>query len=215
MTDTRVVLVRHGESFANLERYIAGLRTCRGLTDRGRAQAKALGERFARTRELAADAVVSSTFPRALQTAEILATYLGRADIDVRAGFGEHDPGPVCDGLTYDDFVARFGKPAFDAAPDAVTFPGGETVAEFHARVIAEFADLERDYRGRTVVVSCHGGTIDCLLRHCLQMPQTGRFEVFTVNCSITELVRPRDNVWRLLRYNDHAHLADLDHDRT
>jgi hypothetical protein len=44
-------------------------------------------------------------------------------------------------------------------------------------------------------------------------MPQTGRFEVFTKNCSITELVRPRDNVWRLVRYNDHAHLADLDHD--
>jgi hypothetical protein len=38
---------------------------------------------------------------------------------------------------------------------------------------------------------------------------------VFTKNCSITELVRPRDNVWRLVRYNDHAHLADLDHDCT
>ena len=46
MTDTRVVLVRHGESFANLERYIGGLRTCRGLTDLGRAQAKALCGRF-------------------------------------------------------------------------------------------------------------------------------------------------------------------------
>ena len=210
MTDTRVVLVRHGESFANLERYIGGLRTCRGLTDLGRAQAKALGERFARTQELAVDAVVSSTYPRALQTAEILAPYVGHADIDVRAGFGEHDPGPVCDGLTYDEFVSRYGKPEFDAPPEAVMFPGGETIAEFHARVIAAFVDLERDYRGRTVVVACHGGTIDGLLRHCLQTPKTGRFEVFTKNCSITELVRPRENVWRLLRYNDHAHLVDL-----
>ena len=38
----------------------------------------------------------------------------------------------------------------------------------------------------------------------------SGRFEVFTKNTSLTELVRPRENMWRLLRYNDHAHLADL-----
>ena len=83
-------------------------------------------------------------------------------------------------------------------------------MAQFHARIIAAFRELERDYRGQTVVVTCHGGTIDGLLRHCLQTPSTGRFEVFTKNCSITELVRPRENIWRLLRYNDHAHLSQL-----
>lgn len=210
MTDTRMVLVRHGESFATVERYIGGVRTCKGLTEHGRAQAKALGERLGRTREVAADAIVSSSFPRALQTAEIIAPFLGRADIDVRPGFGEHDPGPQCDGLAFDDFVARYGRPDFNGDPNAVTFPGGETLAQFHARIIAAFHDLERDYRGKTVVVACHGGTIDGLLRHCLQSPSTGRFEVFTKNTSLTELYRPRENIWRLLRYNDHAHLADL-----
>jgi hypothetical protein len=43
-----------------------------------------------------------------------------------------------------------------------------------------------------------------------LQTPSTGRFEVFTKNCSLTELFRPRENIWRLLRYNDHAHLSNL-----
>jgi probable phosphoglycerate mutase len=210
MTDTRVVLVRHGESFATVERYIGGVRTCKGLTEHGRAQAKALGERLGRTREVAADAIVSSSFPRALQTAEIIAPFLGHADIDVRPAFGEHDPGPQCDGLAFDDFVARYGRPDFNGDPDAVTFPGGETLAQFHARVIAALRDLERDYRGKTVLVACHGGTIDGLLRHCLQSPSTGRFEVFTKNTSLTELYRPRENVWRLMRYNDHAHLADL-----
>lgn len=210
MTDTRVVLVRHGESFATVERYIGGVRTCKGLTEHGRAQARALGERLGRTNEVAADAIVSSSFPRALQTAEIIGPFLGHADIDVRPGFGEHDPGPQCDGLAFDDFVARYGRPDFNGDPNAVTFPGGETLAQFHARVIAAFHELERDYRGKTVVVTCHGGTIDGLLRHCLQSPSTGRFEVFTKNTSLTELYRPRENIWRLLRYNDHAHLADL-----
>ena len=210
MTDTRVVLVRHGESFATVERYIGGVRTCKGLTDHGRAQAKALGERLKRTGEITADVVVSSSFPRARQTAEIFAPYIGHTHIDIRPGFGEHDPGPVCDGLTFDDFVAKYGRPDFNGDPNAVTFPGGETLAQFHDRVISALRDVERDYRGKTVIITCHGGTIDGLLRHCLQSPPTGRFEVFTKNTSLTELVRPRENMWRLLRYNDHAHLADL-----
>jgi len=210
MNDTRIVLVRHGESFATVERYIGGLRTCRGLTDHGKAQALALGERLQRTGELAVDAVVTSSYPRAMQTAQIFAPYLGHTELDVRAGFGEHDPGPECDGLKFDDFVAKYGRPDFAGDPHAVMFPGGETLAQFHERVVAAFRELERDYRGKTVMVTCHGGTIDGLLRHCLQTPPTGRFEVFTKNCSLTELVRPRENIWRLMRYNDHAHLANV-----
>lgn len=210
MTDTRIVLVRHGESFATVERYIGGVRTCKGLTDHGKAQARALGERLKRTGEITADAIVSSAFPRARQTAEIVAPFIGHSEIDVRPGFGEHDPGPVCDGLTFDDFVARFGRPNFNGDPHAVTFPGGETLAQFHDRVISALQELERDYMGKTVIVTCHGGTIDGVLRHCLQSPSTGRFEVFTKNTSLTEILRPRENVWRLLRYNDHAHLSDL-----
>ena len=210
MNDTRIVLVRHGESFATVERYIGGLRTCRGLTDHGKAQASALGERLQRTGELAVDAVVTSSFPRAMQTAQIFAPFIGHTELGVRAGFGEHDPGPECDGVLFDDFVAKYGRPDFAGDPHAVIFPGGETLAQFHDRVVAAFRELERDYRGKTVIVTCHGGTIDGLLRHCLQTPSTGRFEVFTKNCSLTELVRPRENIWRLMRYNDHAHLANV-----
>jgi probable phosphoglycerate mutase len=210
MNDTRIVLVRHGESVATVERYLGGLRTCRGLTEHGRAQAQALGARLQRTNELQVDAVVSSSFPRAMQTADIVAPFVGHSKLDVRSGFGEHDPGPDCDGLKFDDFVAKYGRPDFAGDPNAVVFPGGETMAQFHQRIIAAFREVERDYRGKTVVVTCHGGTIDGLLRHCLQTPSTGRFEVFTKNCSITELVQPRENIWRLMRYNDHAHLAEL-----
>jgi probable phosphoglycerate mutase len=210
MTDTRIVLVRHGESFATVERYIGGVRTCKGLTDHGKAQARALGERLKRTGEITADAIVSSAFPRARQTAEIVAPFIGHSAIDIRPGFGEHDPGPVCDGLTFDDFVAKYGRPNFNGDPHAVTFPGGETLAQFHDRVITALQELERDYLGKTVIVTCHGGTIDGVLRHCLQSPSTGRFEVFTKNTSLTEILRPRENMWRLLRYNDHAHLSDI-----
>ena len=35
---TRLVLVRHGESVATVDRFIGGVRTCTGLSDLGRQQ---------------------------------------------------------------------------------------------------------------------------------------------------------------------------------
>jgi probable phosphoglycerate mutase len=37
-----------------------------------------------------------------------------------------------------------------------------------------------------------------------------GSFEIHTVNTSITELVLTERNRWKLVRYNDSAHLAGL-----
>ena len=60
---------------------------------------------------------------------------LGGAEIHVEDRFGEHDPGPDCDGLTFAEFIERHGMPDWEADPYAVTFPGGETIAELHHRV--------------------------------------------------------------------------------
>src|SRR4029079_12461481 len=71
---TRLVLVRHGESRATVDRIVAGHDTCKGLTDRGRQQAEALRDRLARPGELAATTrLVASLMERARETAEIIA----------------------------------------------------------------------------------------------------------------------------------------------
>jgi hypothetical protein len=51
---------------------------------------------------------------------------------------------------------------------------------------------------------------IDAVMRHTLQMHQTGRFELSTINTSLTELVHVQGSKWRLVRYNDAAHLSHL-----
>jgi hypothetical protein len=48
-------------------------------------------------------------------------------------------------------------------------------------------------------------------MRHTLQMHQTGKFELHTLNTSITEIVHVEGSKWRLVRYNDAAHLTSLD----
>ena len=207
---TRLVLVRHGESVATQQRYIGGYRSCRGLTDLGRRQAEALAQRLERTGELRADMLVSSNFPRAMETAAILAPALGGLEVVLDAGVGEHDPGPTCDGLRFSDFIERFGQDRDWEDPYHENFPGGETIAAFHHRVATALHGLVRSHPGATVVVACHGGVVDVAFRSLLRLPIAGGFELHTLNTSLTVFERRTANRWKLERYNDAAHLAGL-----
>ena len=60
---TRLVLVRHGESMASVNRSIGGPRTCAGLSDLGRRQCERLGTRLAETGELGDVVLCSSRVP--------------------------------------------------------------------------------------------------------------------------------------------------------
>jgi broad specificity phosphatase PhoE len=212
---TRLLLVRHGESNVTVDRLIGGVRTCTGLSELGRRQADRLAQRLTETSEVVADVLVSSDFPRAIQTAELICASLGVAvssgDFERLAGFGEHDPGPDIDGMSFAAYVERFGSPDWSGDPHTVIFPGGETTAQFHDRVERAFDELLYRHAGSCVVIVCHGGVIDALLRRLVTAPMTGGFESYTLNTSITEFMRPSPSgVWRLVRYNDAAHLAGL-----
>ena len=115
-----------------------------------------------------------------------------------RGRFGEHDPGPDSDGLTFDEFIARHGMPDWESDAHAVTFPGGETLAELHHRVGIAVRDVVTAHPGRTIVVCCHGGVVNAVLRMALRTPTTGGFELFTTNASLTELLLVRPGRWRL-----------------
>lgn len=210
---TKLVLVRHGESNTTVARIIGGPRTCSGLSPLGMLQAERLRDRWNAHPEFAADALIASQYPRARETAEIIAPALGGLGIIEDPGFGEHDPGPECDGLTYGDYVSRFkiGQDVWDSDdPFATTFPGGETVASFQFRVGSALRRVIDTWPDQTVVVACHGGVVDAVLRLALKAPAMGTFEIHTLNTSITELQLVKANVWRLLRYNDCAHHAGL-----
>jgi len=210
---TRLVLVRHGESISTVNRMIGGPRTCTGLSPLGVQQAQRLCERWSAAPEFTADVLIASQYPRAITTAEIIAPALGGLEVVSDAGFGEHDPGPDCDGLAYRDFIERYPTVAgaWDAAdPFATTFPGGETVASFHFRVGSAVRRILDQHEGKTVVIACHGGVVDATLRQALKAPAMGAFQVHTTNTSITEMALVKPNVWRLVRYNDAAHLAGL-----
>lgn len=211
---TRLVVIRHGESKVTVRRVIGGFRTCDGLSPLGVDQARRLAARLGETREISADVVIASNFARARETADVLLEALGTTTLEIDAAFGEHDPGPDLDGMSFQAYVERFGTPNWSGDPHTELFPGGETTAEFHLRVGARLSNLVGERAGSTIVIVCHGGVIDAIFRQLLRVPQTGGFELQTANTSMTEFVMAGTGdvpgVWRLLRYNDAAHLAGL-----
>jgi probable phosphoglycerate mutase len=209
---TNLYLVRHGEAWGNVTPIMAGMKGDKGLTPRGVAQAERLRERLARE-PLGVDVLISSTLPRARQTAEIIQPSIGQPiilDDEVQElMIGE------ADGMTNQEAWAKFGPPDFDADPLRPIAPGGESWPSFMLRVSSALTRITREHAGKTIVVVCHGGVIDGSFIHFFHMPSLilPPTDFHTRNTSLThwELVNRRARaMWRLNSYNDITHLADI-----
>ncbi|MDR3651070.1 MAG: histidine phosphatase family protein [Acidimicrobiales bacterium] len=209
---TRVVLIRHGEATCNVEGVVGGRGGCTGLSATGRRQAKALAARLVKTGELSgAGAFYSSVLARAIETGGIAARGIGDGTAPVEdCALCELHPGEA-DGLTWDEFRARYGEPDFDADPEAVVAPGGESWSSFVARASGAVARVAAAHRGRLVVIVCHAGVIESTLLAFLPVAAgRGRLGLPTEHTSLTEWEKGEGG-WRLVRYNDAAHLRALD----
>jgi probable phosphoglycerate mutase len=208
---TRLVLIRHGESRVAVDRIVGGMRGDRGLTPLGVTQSSLLRDRLLASQEFGpVDVLISSVLPRAVETAEIIAPAFGFSPSHVVKDSDLHELSPgEADGLTWDEFEKVFGDPGMRQNPYARIAPGGESIAEFQLRVGRAFAQVAADHDGQTVVIACHGGVIDTSMVLFLGLPRFGTLAEFhTANTSITEWWRDgTDGPWRLVRYNDSAHL--------
>jgi len=220
-----MVLVRHGEAACNINGIVGGAQGCTGLTARGVTQAEALRDRLARTHELDGTvAVYVSTLSRAVQTAEIVLPALQAGGdgpplaLTREADLCELRPGEA-DGLTWEEFGARFATPDWDVRPDEPIAPGGESWVGFVRRASGALRQVAGDVlAGRpsasvganVVVVFCHAGVIEAGMLRLLPVdPAVPRLRLRTVHTSLTEW-RIEDGAWALERYNDAAHLADI-----
>ena len=210
---TRLVLIRHGEANAFTEQFVAGHKSCTGLSDLGRRQAAALRDRLARTGELAdVDVLYASVMQRAIETAEIIRTALRDLPVVSDCGVCEIHPGEEADGLSWDEFRTRYPWGVDVRDPYQRWSPGGESWAEFATRSGTRLTELAREHAGKTIVIACHGGVIGSSFMAMGGLPMQRPFNLQAENTSITEWTRPVDALeWALIRYNDAAHLADVE----
>jgi probable phosphoglycerate mutase len=216
MGQTRIVLVRHGESLAQERRVVGGHAGCAGLSTLGVRQVEALRDRLADSGELAdATALYSSVMARAVQTAQILAPALGDLEVRQDCAFCEGHPGAEADGLSWDEYDQRWPWPA-EWSPEARRDPGSESFADMRERVSARLDALAERHDGETVVVACHGGVVLHTMFQWLQLDpagDSGRAWLDPVNTSLTEWRLADNPFWsgalpvQLVRFNDHGHL--------
>jgi probable phosphoglycerate mutase len=207
---TRIVIVRHGEAVCNAEEYIGGHESCRGLTALGVRQVEALAARLARTGELdGAAAFYTSILPRAIETAAILAPSLGNASFVQSCALCERHAGEA-DGLSWADYSERYMRQSLPGdEPELPLAPGGESWTGFLDRASSALTELALAHPGRLVVVVAHGGVIDSSMIRFLDLADHGvGVRLHPEHASMTEW-QHIGSKWRLVRYNDAAHLLD------
>ena len=206
-TGTCLVLVRHGEARCNVDGVVGGMRGDGSLTARGRDQVRALRDRLARSGEFDdLSALYTSTLPRAVETAAILAPVLPEALVPVAdRDLCELHPGEA-DGLTWEEVARRYGSREWREDPLAPFAPGGESRLAFYERCERTLARLVERHPGERVLVVAHGGVIEQAMKILYGDEPSARLGLRTDNASVTEIEFDGSRR-RLLRYNDVAPL--------
>ena len=194
----RLLLVRHGETAWNAEGRYQG-RADVPLNATGHAQARALAAQL-RSEPIAA--VYSSTLRRATATAEPIAAAHGLQVVrDPR--LNEIDQGEW-EGLRPEDIVPRWAElyARWEQEPLAVHPPGGESLDEVQARVLAALADIALAWAGQTVCVVAHKVSLSVIKSQALGISLADVLRVMPPNASIqaVELATPPDFYTAALR---------------
>jgi len=184
---TTLLLLRHAESEWNRAGRMQGWAPV-GLTDRGREQAAAAGERIAE--EYDVDGLVASDLLRTEATVEHAAPE--GVEPAFQPAWRERDVG-VYQGLAYDEVEDRFPEfglgeaaaRAADRVPDS-----GESLVKLRERVLAAWDAICRDAGStETVLVVTHGGPIRVVLGHVRgQEMERALVETSLDNCGLVEL---------------------------
>jgi 2,3-bisphosphoglycerate-dependent phosphoglycerate mutase len=203
MSDTTLIVVRHGETAWNREKRMQGT-TNTPLSEVGRAQAQALGRRLARHRFAA---LYSSDLSRARDTALAIAEHTNH-EIVADPRLQERRFG-IFEGLTTVEIQSR--HPAEHARfvsrdPD-YEVPGGESARGFTQRCLGCLAEIADRHADQEVVVITHGLVLDSLYRAAHGLDYGERRPVPLINASLN-FFGYGGGVWRLELWGDISHLA-------
>ncbi len=157
------------------------------LNEAGRAQAAALARRLA---DVPLVAIYSSPLERTLETARPLAEAHGLT-VQVRERLTEVHPGDWT-GRSVEELRKEELWSLLQAYPGGARFPGGESLRQAQARMVAELDAIRDAHTGQTVAVVSHADPIKMAVAHYLGLP-LDLFHRLTVDpASVTVLVFTR-----------------------
>ena len=201
------VFLRHGESIGNAQARWQG-QSDYPLTEKGRAQALALAERW-KSERAKFDVIIASPLGRAKETAEIIASALG-VPVEFDPILLERHIGEM-EGLTAEE-VRKRPQPPYVTPYDSI---GGEGEGDWALFLRAGQAlhSLLRRSAGSYLIVS-HGGLLNQLMNAIIGIaphvdPSGVRFRFEnTAFARVTYL--PYQHRWTIDALNDRGHLKSL-----
>jgi probable phosphoglycerate mutase len=202
MIETRLVVIRHGETEWNRERRMQGTTDTR-LSDLGRNQAQALGRRLA---SHGFTALYSSDLSRARDTAQAIAEHAGR-NVVTDPRLQERRFG-IFEGLLAAEIKARYPEEhaRFASRDPDYEVPGGESASAFVARCLGCLSEIAGRHAGEEVVVVTHGLVLDSLYRAALGLGHGEPRPVPLINASVN-LFGYGASAWRMVVWGDVSHL--------
>ncbi|MBI5413309.1 class I tRNA ligase family protein [Candidatus Peregrinibacteria bacterium] len=150
---------RHGEAEQNKAGTLnSSLDNVRHLTQVGKEQAEKSAKK---NKDKKIDMIFCSPFPRALETAEILAKQLG-VEIAVDERLREHNMG-VFDGKSTDSYLKSFEdyEELYSKKVEA-----GESFKEMEIRVLEFVNNLNQKYAGKNIMLVTHGDVIRAIAKY-------------------------------------------------
>ena len=158
-----IYIIRHGQTALNAARILQPTDT--PLSHDGVVQAYALAKRL---KEISIDAILCSDLPRAMQTAQAIAALQAKLSpgcFITSEHLRERDLGDLR-GKPYDAIGIDIDILNLTEAP-----PGGESMAQFNARVALAFAQIiSLQQRYETLVVVTHGLVIREITKNYLSL---------------------------------------------
>ncbi len=200
-----ITFLRHGESVGNLENRFQGHADF-PLTETGRAQARALAERW-RAEDRSFERVFSSPLARARETAEIVCTALNALPPELDPEWMEINNGLLA-GLSDEEANQTVPRPHF-MTPYTRFGQTGESRWEAYLRAgknIQRILDLPPG----SYLVTSHGGILNLTMYAILSIPIQADFAgprfMFHNTTFATFSYEPEHHNWRMLHFDDRQH---------
>lgn len=154
---TKIILIRHGQSVGNATRTILG-HTDLDLSEHGYIQAQATANYL---KDEKIDKIYSSDLKRAINTA-IPHAKIRNINIITNENLREMYVG-AWENMKVDDIISKWGREVYEKWIDSFgtfTFPDGESVRDGGQRFYKEVLAISNDNLGNTVLISAHAAVI-------------------------------------------------------
>lgn len=196
---TRIILIRHGQTRANAEKRYIGV-TESPLTPYGKYQAKSLKKRIAKE---VIDKVFVSPSKRALNFSKII---FRNRKTEVLMNLREMDFG-IFEGLTHSQILKKYPQVynKWLNNPQSFDIPGAESFLDFKARVFGVLKEIICENAGATIAIVTHGGPIRMILSKALKLKNLWEIMPHLASISIIEFNKTKPKIFVV---NDISHYS-------